>query len=71
MGVRAPGVRHAGAWGRYTGLNRLPTKGIAMPRILIAVDGSELSLDAVHHVLQLAQGGLRVDCVLANVQEPA
>lgn len=42
-----------------------------MPRILIAVDGSELSLDAVHHVLQLAQGGLRVDCVLANVQEPA
>ena len=42
-----------------------------MPRILIAVDGSELSLDAVHYVLQLAQGGLRVDCVLANVQEPA
>ena len=42
-----------------------------MPRILIAVDGSELSLDAVHHVLQLVQDGLRVDCVLANVQEPA
>ena len=42
-----------------------------MPRILIAVDGSELSLDAVHHALQLVQGGLRAEFVLANVQEPA
>ena len=42
-----------------------------MPRILIAVDGSELSLDAVHHALQLVQDGLRAEFVLANVQEPA
>ena len=42
-----------------------------MPRILIAVDGSELSLDAVHHALHLVQDGLRAEFVLANVQEPA
>ncbi len=42
-----------------------------MPRILIAVDGSELSLDAVRHALQLVQEGLRADFVLAHVQEPA
>jgi len=42
-----------------------------MPRILIAVDGSELSLDAVRHALQLVQDGLRADFVLAHVQEPA
>ena len=42
-----------------------------MPRILIAVDGSELSLDAVHHAVQLTRDGLQADFVLANVQEPA
>lgn len=42
-----------------------------MPRILIAVDGSELSLDAVHHAMQLTRHGLQADFVLANVQEPA
>ena len=42
-----------------------------MPRILIAVDGSELALDAVHHAVQLTRDGLQADFVLANVQEPA
>lgn len=42
-----------------------------MTKILIAVDGSELSLDAVHHALQLVRSGLRASFVLANVQEPA
>ena len=42
-----------------------------MPRILIAVDGSELALDAVRHALDLVHAGLRADFVLANVQEPA
>jgi nucleotide-binding universal stress UspA family protein len=39
-------------------------------RILIPVDGSELSLDAVHHALQLVRNGLQASFVLANVQEP-
>lgn len=42
-----------------------------MPRILIAVDGSELALDAVRHAIDLVHAGLRADFVLANVQEPA
>lgn len=42
-----------------------------MTKILIAVDGSTLALDAVHHVIGLIQNGLRADVVLANVQEPA
>ena len=42
-----------------------------MIKILIAVDGSALSLDAVHHVLRLVQDGLRASVVLAHVQEPA
>ena len=41
-----------------------------MHKILIAVDGSELSLDAVRHGLDLVQQGLRASFVLANVQEP-
>ncbi len=40
-------------------------------KILIAVDGSELSLDAVHHALSLLQSGLQASLVLAHVQEPA
>jgi nucleotide-binding universal stress UspA family protein len=42
-----------------------------MLKILIAVDGSELSLDAVRHALALAKEGLQIDLVLANVQESA
>lgn len=42
-----------------------------MTKILIAIDGSELSLDAVHHALHLVNHGLRASFVLANVQEPA
>lgn len=42
-----------------------------MPKILIAVDGSELALDAVRHALDLVSAGLRAEFVLANVQEPA
>lgn len=42
-----------------------------MTKILIAVDGSDLSLDAVHHALSLLRGGLRATVVLAHVQEPA
>ena len=42
-----------------------------MLKILIAVDGSELSLDAVHHALALVAQGLKASVVLANVQEPA
>lgn len=42
-----------------------------MTKILIAVDGSERSLDAVQHALHLVRSGLRASFVLANVQEPA
>ncbi len=42
-----------------------------MTKILIAADGSDLSLDAVHHTLSLLRGGLRGEVVLAHVQEPA
>ena len=39
-------------------------------KILLPVDGSALSLDAVQHALRLAREGLRASFVLANVQEP-
>lgn len=42
-----------------------------MLKILIAVDGSELSLDGVHHVLNLVRQGLDASVVLGHVQEPA
>jgi len=42
-----------------------------MFKILIAVDGSDLSLDGVHHALGLVRQGLAASIVLANVQEPA
>ena len=38
-------------------------------KILLPVDGSELSLAAVHFALDLAKKGLQVQAVLANVQE--
>jgi nucleotide-binding universal stress UspA family protein len=40
-------------------------------KILVPVDGSSLSLDAVRHALALIRQGLRADLVLANVQAPA
>ncbi len=43
-----------------------------MLRILVAVDGSELALDAVRHALMLVrEGGLRATLVLGHVQEEA
>ena len=40
-------------------------------KILIPVDGSQLSLDALTYGLRLVREGLRARFVLANVQEPA
>ena len=40
-------------------------------KILVPVDGSELSLEAVRYALALVKEGLRADLVLANVQAPA
>jgi nucleotide-binding universal stress UspA family protein len=37
--------------------------------ILLPIDGSDASLDAVHHALQLRREGLKASFVLANVQE--
>lgn len=43
-----------------------------MYRIMIAVDGSELALDAVRHGLELVRrGGLQATLVLGHVQEEA
>ena len=39
--------------------------------ILLPVDGSPRSLDAVHHALRLVRDGLKASFVLANVQEPS
>jgi nucleotide-binding universal stress UspA family protein len=40
-------------------------------KILLPIDGSPSSLEAVHHVLFLRRHGLQMDVLLANVQEPA
>ena len=40
-------------------------------KILLPVDGSEVSLDAVRFVIKLAKDGLQTSVVLANVQEPS
>ena len=40
-------------------------------KILLPVDGSDESLDAVRHALELIHEGLRASLVLANVQETA
>ncbi len=40
-------------------------------KILVPVDGSPLSLEAVRYALALVNEGLRASLVLANVQEPA
>lgn len=42
-----------------------------MLKILLPVDGSDASLDAVRHALRLVGNGLSASFVLANVQEPA
>lgn len=39
--------------------------------IMIAVDGSSESLQAVHQALSLIERGLRAEIALVNVQEPA
>lgn len=39
-------------------------------KILLPVDGSEHSLDAVRHVIALVRAGLEASVVLVNVQEP-
>ncbi len=40
-------------------------------KILVPVDGSPLSLEAVRHAIALVKQGLRADLLLANVQPPA
>jgi nucleotide-binding universal stress UspA family protein len=40
-------------------------------KVLLPVDGSELSLEAVRVALRMRQDGLSLSAVLANVQEPA
>jgi nucleotide-binding universal stress UspA family protein len=40
-------------------------------KILLPVDGSALSLEAVRFAIRMAQAGLESSVVLANVQEPA
>jgi len=40
-------------------------------KILLPVDGSQLSLEAVRFALRLVREGLKASFVLANVQEPA
>ena len=40
-------------------------------KILLPVDGSDLSLEAVRFAIRMAQDGLNTSVVLANVQEPA
>ncbi len=40
-------------------------------KVLLPVDGSELSLKAVQVAMSMLQQGLAADVVLANVQEPA
>ena len=42
-----------------------------MLKILLPVDGSETSLDAVRHALRLVDEGLSASFVLVNVQTPA
>jgi len=52
-------------------MHRFITEAI-MLRILVAVDGSELALDAVRYALRLVQeGNLRATLVLGHVQEDA
>ncbi len=40
-------------------------------KVLLPVDGSALSLEAVHHAVRLVRDGLKADFMLANVQAPS
>ena len=40
-------------------------------KILLPVDGSDVSLEAVRFAIRMANAGLETSAVLANVQEPA
>jgi len=40
-------------------------------KILVPIDGTELSQAALRHAIALIQGGLRAELLLANVQPPA
>lgn len=40
-------------------------------KVLLPVDGSELSMEAVRLALRMRQDGFKLNAVLANVQEPA
>jgi nucleotide-binding universal stress UspA family protein len=40
-------------------------------KVLLPVDGSELSMEAVRLALRMRQEGMHLSAVLANVQEPA
>lgn len=40
-------------------------------KVLLPVDGSDISLEAVRFVVRLGADGLALEVVLANVQEPA
>ncbi|HJW11135.1 MAG TPA: universal stress protein, partial [Albitalea sp.] len=40
-------------------------------KILLPVDGSELSLEAVRYAIKLTREGLQASFVIANVQEPS
>jgi nucleotide-binding universal stress UspA family protein len=40
-------------------------------KILLPVDGSDLSLEAVYFAVRMQRDGLSVTAILANVQEPA
>lgn len=40
-------------------------------KVLLPVDGSEISLEAARFVVQLGKSGLALEVVLANVQEPS
>jgi nucleotide-binding universal stress UspA family protein len=46
-------------------------RGDALVKILLPVDGSPQSLEAVHQAIRLVREGLRCSFVLANVQEPS
>jgi nucleotide-binding universal stress UspA family protein len=50
---------------------RIQTPGEYAMKILLPLDGSDTALQAVRQVITLAGQGLRVEVVLANVQEPA
>lgn len=72
--MAVPRIAPAGTpGGGYGTVCRFPAepKRPPMIKILLPVDGSELSLDAVNHALRLVRDGLQAGFVLANAQAPA